>query len=93
MNTPPTAGTTGVPSAQSSLFSAIGFPADAFNEAFGGDTVPKAHWQALLSALEDTGTAVLDQRQDRVGRMRHEDGATFNPFDDPGGRRTPGLWI
>ncbi len=28
-------------------------------------------------------------RQVRVKRMRHEDGATFNPFDDPSGRGTP----
>jgi uncharacterized circularly permuted ATP-grasp superfamily protein len=29
------------------------------------------------------GPGVLKQRQERVRRMRHEDGATYNPFDDP----------
>ena len=32
---------------------------------------------------------MLNQRQKRVKRMRHEDGATFNPFDDPTGREIP----
>jgi uncharacterized circularly permuted ATP-grasp superfamily protein/uncharacterized alpha-E superfamily protein len=32
---------------------------------------------------------VLEKAQDRIKRMRHEDGATFNPFDDPTGRGTP----
>jgi hypothetical protein len=34
----------------------------------------------------------LRQRQERVRRMRHEDGATYNPFDDPAGQGTPGPW-
>ena len=36
---------------------------------------------------------MLNQRQRRVKRIRHEDGATYNPFDDPGGRGTPWAWI
>ena len=35
------------------------------------------------------GPDVLNERQERARRMRHEDGATYNPFDDPAGRGTP----
>ena len=89
MNDTPIAGPAGAASTKPSLFNAVGFPGDAFNEAFDDGSMAKAHWRALISTLDATGTEVLDQRQDRVRRMRHEDGATFNPFDDPGGRGTP----
>jgi uncharacterized circularly permuted ATP-grasp superfamily protein/uncharacterized alpha-E superfamily protein len=32
---------------------------------------------------------LLAQRQERAKQMRHEDGATYNPFDAPDGRGTP----
>jgi uncharacterized circularly permuted ATP-grasp superfamily protein/uncharacterized alpha-E superfamily protein len=75
--------------APASLFSAAEFPEHAFREAFEAGGSPRAHWQPLTAALEGIAPEVLNQRQERVRRMRHEDGATFNPFDDPSGRGTP----
>ncbi len=69
-------------------FEAGFFPDHAFNEAFGGQG-PRSHWLPLATAFGSTTSALLDGRQERVRRMRHEDGATFNPFDDAGGRGTP----
>ena len=74
---------------QASLFDAVAFPGDAFCEGFLAPARPREHWQPLIAALDATGPNVLKQRQDRVRRMRHEDGATFNPFDDPMGKGTP----
>jgi uncharacterized circularly permuted ATP-grasp superfamily protein/uncharacterized alpha-E superfamily protein len=76
-------------SVSSSLFDAAPFPDNAYCEAFSSPTRPREHWQPLLAALDATGSEILNQRQERVRRMRHEDGATYNPFDDPTGRGTP----
>ena len=72
-----------------SLFDPVRFPAGTFCEAFGPEGVPRGHWQPLMAALDAIAPSVLAQRQERVRRMRHEDGATFNPFDAPSGRGTP----
>ncbi len=72
-----------------SLFDPICFPRDVFCEAFTPEGMPRDHWQPLMQALDAIAPTVLAQRQERVRRMRHEDGATFNPFDTPGGRGTP----
>ena len=77
------------PLAPASMFDAIALPGDAYGEAFLSPDRPREHWGPLVAALDATGPGVLKKRQDRVGRMRHEDGATFNPFDDPAGRYTP----
>ena len=72
-----------------SLFDPMSFPGGAFCEAFTPDGVPREHWHPLMRALDAIAPSVLAQRQERVRRMRHEDGATFNPFDTPSGRGTP----
>ena len=72
-----------------SLFGMLACPSDAYCEALLSPAVPREHWQPIIAALDASGPDVLSQRQDRVRRMRHEDGATFNPFDDPSGRGTP----
>jgi uncharacterized circularly permuted ATP-grasp superfamily protein/uncharacterized alpha-E superfamily protein len=72
-----------------SLFDARPFPDDAYSEAFSSPASPRAHWQSLLEALNAAGAATLDRRQKRVGRRRHEDGATYNPFDDAARGATP----
>ncbi len=71
------------------LFETLAFPGDAYGEAFESAAGPREHWQALITALSGIGPEVLQQRQERARRMRHEDGATFNPFDAPTGRGTP----
>ncbi len=75
--------------ASSSLFNAVTFPGDVYGEAFSSPATPRQPWQPLIAALNAMGPDVLQQRQDRVRRMRHEDGATYNPFDDAGGRGIP----
>ena len=75
--------------ATASLFDAVAFPRDAYCEAFSAASRPREHWQPLISAFNAMGPALLAQRQERLRQMRHEDGATFNPFDDPAGRGTP----
>jgi uncharacterized circularly permuted ATP-grasp superfamily protein/uncharacterized alpha-E superfamily protein len=77
------------PAAPTSLFEALAFPPDAYCETFASPGIPRPHWLSLIAALDGTRREVLQMRQGRVKRMRHEDGATFNPFDDPSGRGTP----
>jgi uncharacterized circularly permuted ATP-grasp superfamily protein/uncharacterized alpha-E superfamily protein len=70
-------------------FEANRFPPDAYNEAFRGDGRLRDHWLPFAMAFGTIPSDVLNQRQDRVQRMRHEDGATYNPFDAADGRGTP----
>jgi len=72
-----------------SRFESIPFPEDGYPEAFGSPGIPRDHWRSLMEAFSSIPPDMLDQRQGRVRRMRHEDGATFNPFDDAGGQGTP----
>ena len=77
------------PLAPASMFDTVAFPGDAYGEAFFSPASPREHWGSLVAALDATGPDVLKKRQERIRRMRHEDGATYNPFDDPTGRGTP----
>ena len=72
-----------------SLFTAATAPPTAYDEAFSSPGTPRDHWRPLIAAVDAMGRGTLDQRQDRARRMRHEDGATYNPFDDAGGRAIP----
>lgn len=73
-------------SLQPSLFAAIDSLQPGYDEAFTAAASPRPHWQQLIAAFEAAGRDQLEQQQRRAGRMRHEDGATFNPFADPNGR-------
>lgn len=75
--------------ASGSLFDAALCHNTTFCEAHEAAGVPREHWKNVLAAFDATGFEVLNARQERVRRMRHEDGATFNPFEDPAQRRTP----
>ena len=77
------------PAGPVSLFESMPFAEVGYHEAFGSPGIVRDHWQALTAAFSRIPPETLDQRQERVRRMRHEDGATFNPFDDAGGRGTP----
>lgn len=73
-----------------SLFSGMPLPAgNIYSEAFAPNGELRAHWQSIVAHLDSLSPQVLTQRQERVMRMRHEDGATYNPFDTPDGRGTP----
>ncbi len=65
-----------------SIFDTVLFSKDAYCEAFSAAAQPRAHWQPILGALDAKGPGVLAEHHQRAERMRHEDGATINPFDD-----------
>jgi len=79
----------GAQSKPASLFEAAAIPDEAYAEAMASPSQPRSHWQPLITALNAMGPEMLNRRQKRVKRRRHEDGATFNPFDDPTGREIP----
>jgi uncharacterized circularly permuted ATP-grasp superfamily protein/uncharacterized alpha-E superfamily protein len=89
MNDPQNSGPIRTGSGPQSLFGAVAFPEDAWCEAFSAPATPRDHWQSMLAALDAIGPDVLRRRQERVRSMRHEDGATYNLFDDPSELRTP----
>ena len=60
-----------------------------FDEAFADPHTPRTHWQPILAAIGGLGPDELRQRQAQIARMRHEHGASFNPFDDPGDGHAP----
>jgi len=76
-------------SSSATLFEAALCPEGGYDETFFAPGQVRQHWQAIVAALNTTPREVLRNRQERVRRMRHEDGATYNPFDQPGGKGTP----
>ena len=77
------------PPEASPLFETVAGAGSAFNEAFTPLGQPREHWRPVLAAFGAIAPEALRQRQERVKRMRHEDGATYNPFDSPDGKGTP----
>ena len=77
------------PEPSPSLFGAVTGTDWAYNEAFTPQGLPRTHWRPILAAFGAIPPETLRQRQERVKRMRHEDGATYNPFDSDGGKGTP----
>lgn len=75
-------------SALTSLFDAVEFPQGGYNEAFKASNVLRAHWKPIISALDAMGPQRLNQHRSRAERMRYEDGATYNPFNNPDGVET-----
>jgi uncharacterized circularly permuted ATP-grasp superfamily protein/uncharacterized alpha-E superfamily protein len=70
------------------LFSSIAFPKRSFNEAFSSPGQPRDHWHQLVTELDGLGTDSLKKNHGRARQMRHEDGATVNPFDEPARKST-----
>jgi uncharacterized circularly permuted ATP-grasp superfamily protein/uncharacterized alpha-E superfamily protein len=65
-----------------SIFDALSYPAGSYCESFSAPACPRPHWHSLLETLDKRGRAALEVDHERARRMRHEDGATINPFDD-----------
>lgn len=65
-----------------SIFDAISYPSRSYCEPYSAPACPRPHWQSLLETLNKRGRAKLSSDHERAKRMRHEDGATINPFDD-----------
>ncbi|ALO45652.1 circularly permuted type 2 ATP-grasp protein [Pseudohongiella spirulinae] len=60
----------------------------SFDELFD-EGRPRAHWQHLLSEYAALGPEILVQRSDEAQSRLHENGVTFNPYeDDPGQLRS-----
>ncbi|MFV0437898.1 MAG: circularly permuted type 2 ATP-grasp protein [Desulfopila sp.] len=57
-----------------------------YYESHNPDGSLRDHWQPLATALDAIGSDHLGHRQQRANGMRHEDGATFNPFEISGER-------
>ncbi len=71
-----------------SIFDLESLPVDAYCEAFSGKGQPRKHWQPILNALDAKDPDDLKQYHEKARHMRHEDGATINPFDDSTRRTT-----
>ncbi len=84
---PPDSAATRTPS--TALFDGAPCPPETFCEAFDASGKPRPHWEPLIAAFDARGVAGLTRSQERVRRMRHEDGATYNLFDDATGRGVP----
>lgn len=81
-------GTNSITTSEQSLFTPLAFPGGAYNEAFSASGRPREHWQQLIGALQGRGASALHKVHLRAQQMRHDDGATINPFDDPARRST-----
>ncbi|MBM9535704.1 circularly permuted type 2 ATP-grasp protein [Desulfobulbus alkaliphilus] len=80
--------TTTVHRKENSLFSAVTWTDTYYNEAFSSPGQAREHWQQIVTTLETRGATALKKDDERARQMRHEDGATINPFDDPARRST-----
>lgn len=71
-----------------SLFDTVSLPEDVYCEPFSAQGQPRNHWQSIIDAFDTRGIHSLGQSHEKARRMRHEDGATINPFADPKERST-----
>jgi len=53
-----------------------------FDEMLSADAQLRAHWQYLVRALETLGGRELGRRQEEARRLLHENGVTYNVYDD-----------
>src|SRR5258708_11627655 len=63
----------------------------AYDELYGRDGAPRAHWAYLIRSLEALGANEFDQRWREARRLLRENGVTYNVYDDAqaGGRLWP----
>ena len=62
---------------------------DRHDEMCTADGTLRPHWEYLIRALEALGVAECERRRDEARRLLHENGVTYNVYDDPGSER---LW-
>lgn len=59
------------------------------DELLDADRQPRAHWQGLLEDIASLGPDTLFSRSEEAQNLLHENGVTFNPYeDDPGQLRS-----
>ena len=61
----------------------------SFDEAFQTASAPRDTWRKWTDFLQSQTPGGLQSIQERIRRMRSEDGATFNPFNDLNHRGGP----
>ncbi|OFE12381.1 hypothetical protein PHACT_03885 [Pseudohongiella acticola] len=62
---------------------------DGQDELLSPNQQPRAHWQALLAEFSAMGPDTLSARSEEAQSLLHENGVTFNPYeDDPGQLRS-----
>src|SRR5260221_10818952 len=54
----------------------------AYDELYGRDGAPRAHWAYLIRSLEALGANEFDQRWREARRLLRENGVTYNVYDD-----------
>ncbi|AQZ95738.1 circularly permuted type 2 ATP-grasp protein [Halopseudomonas phragmitis] len=57
-----------------------------YDELLGDNRQPRAHWQTLLEDFTLLGPEVLAARSEEVQNLLHENGVTFNPYEDNPGQ-------
>ena len=65
-----------------SIFETISCPQGTYCEHLDSLGSLSPHWQSLIETLDQRGIDALKLDHERAKRMRHEDGATINPYDD-----------
>lgn len=67
----------------------MSFPVASYCEGFIEPGMPREHWKNIIETIENTKPDILSKRQARIKKMRHEDGATYNLFDNSGKQGVP----
>lgn len=57
-----------------------------YDEVFGSEVAPRAHWRYLLEGLSGMGQEGLEERERKAQRILRDDGATYNIGREPGNR-------
>lgn len=70
------------PTSDTFLFDSIHCPENVYYEGYDGLGHPRKSWQDLLLTLSRKSSSELSAYHEKAKRMRHENGATINPFDD-----------
>ena len=80
---------TGQAPARTGLFAGYRAPDGSFDETFDAGGEPRPHWQKVVEALEALGPRELAHCWQQARRMIHENGVTYNVYDDARGMERP----
>ena len=61
----------------------------SYDETFAEDGEPRPHWRKVVAAFEALGTRHLAHCWQQARRMIHENGVTYNVYDDAQGMERP----
>ena len=75
--------------ARTGLFAGYRAPDGSFDETFAEGGEPRPHWQKVVEALETLGAGELAHCWQQARRMIHENGVTYNVYDDARGMERP----